>query len=105
MNWLLFLLNQITKDVMLVQEGKRPFTYSWFLTLIALVGWMEPIYYQGMEVEVTQTCRGTRYHNLWWLYVKERQVDCAIQFYLYQDALRDGPGKVPRLTEEETTKY
>ena len=65
MNWLIFLLNQMMEDAMLVQEGKRPFTYSWLLILIALMGWIEPTYYQGMDVEVTQTCRGERYQNLW----------------------------------------
>ena len=54
MNWSMFLLNQLMKDVILVQEGKRPFTYSWLLILIALVEWMELEQYQGMDVEVNQ---------------------------------------------------
>ena len=83
MNWSLFLLNQLTDDVMLVQEGKCPFTYSWLLILIVLVGWMEPTHYQGMDVEVAQVCRGTRYQNLWWLNEREHQIEWDIQFYIY----------------------
>ena len=62
---------------MMAQEGKRPFTYSWILILIALVGWMEPKFYQGMEVEKFITCKGARYQNLWVLNVKERKIDCS----------------------------
>ena len=58
-----------------------------------------------MDVEVIQTCRGTHYHNLWWLNIKEWQVDCAIQFYLYWDMLQDEAGKVSCLIEEAIIKY
>ena len=41
--------------VVLAQEGKIPFTYSWLFILIALVGSMEPKYYLGMDVEIVKT--------------------------------------------------
>ena len=62
--WALFLLNQLMEYTTLVHEGKRPFTYSWLLILIALVGWMEPKYYQGMEVGMMNTCKGVTYQNI-----------------------------------------
>ena len=58
MNWSLFLLNQLTEDVVLVQAGERPFTYSWLLILIALLAWMEPEYYQRMMAEAIEVCKG-----------------------------------------------
>ena len=58
------LAEPIKKDVVAVQYGERPFTYSWLLILIMLVAWMESIDYQGMEVEVVKVCKGTRYKNL-----------------------------------------
>ena len=67
MNWSLFLLNQLKEDAMLVQEGKRSFTYSRLLIVIVLVGWMEPEEYLGMDVEFAQVCRGAKYKNLWYL--------------------------------------
>ena len=67
MNWSLFLLNQLTEDVVVVQDGERTFTYSYLLILIALVAWMEPVDYQGMEVEELKVCKGARYQNLWWV--------------------------------------
>ena len=42
MNWLLFLLNQLTEDAVVVQFEEQSFTYSWILILIALVAWMDP---------------------------------------------------------------
>ena len=42
MNWSLFLLNQLTEDMVIVQDGEQPFTYSWLLILISLVAWMDP---------------------------------------------------------------
>ena len=69
------------------------------------MGSMEPTHYQGMEVEFAQSCKGTRYHNLWWINEKENHIDCVIQFYLYLDALCDIVGKVPHLFEERMTKY
>ena len=64
MNWSLFFLNQLMEDVMLVQEGKRWFIYSWLFILISLVAWMDPVDYQGMDVEVSRVCKGARYQNL-----------------------------------------
>ena len=78
MKWCLFLLNQLTEDMMLVQEGKIPFTYSWMLILISLVAWMEHADYQGMDVEIAQVCRGERYQNLWYLSESEWLKDFAI---------------------------
>ena len=59
MNWSLFLLNQLTEDVVVAQFGERSFSYSWLLILIALVAWMEPEDYQPMLVEVVKVCKGT----------------------------------------------
>ena len=105
MNWSLFLLNELMEDTVLVQEADNPFTYSWFLILIMMVGWMEPTHYQGMEVDVVNICRGTRYKNLWALNDKERKTTNNIQFYLYLDALRDEEIKVLRLTRQAPKKY
>ena len=38
MNWSLILLNQLLEDGIIVQDGEKPFTYSWLLILIELVG-------------------------------------------------------------------
>jgi len=38
MNWSLILLNQLLEDRIIVQDGEKPFTYSWLLILIELVG-------------------------------------------------------------------
>ena len=64
MNWFLFLLNQLTEDAMILHVRKNAFMYSWFLILIALVAWMEPEDYQGMDVAVNQVCKEMRYQNL-----------------------------------------
>ena len=95
MNWYLFLLNELMEDTILAQEVGKPFTYSRLLILIALVGLMEPKYYQGMEVDIVNICKGDRYKNLWALNNKERQNDNNIQFYLYLDALWDMREKIP----------
>ena len=105
MNWLLFLLNQLTEDAIMIQEGKRPFTYSWLLILIALLGWKEPKCYQGMDVVVAKACRGAHYQNLWWLEVKEQPVNYVIQCYLYWNEIRDASRKVSHLTEEAAMRY
>ena len=52
-----------------------PFTYSWILILIALVGWMEPKFYKGLYFEVVKTCKGARYQNIWMLKAKEQKID------------------------------
>ena len=52
---------------MVVQEGERAFTYSWVLILIALIAWMEPVDYEGMDVEAVKVCKGARYQNMWWV--------------------------------------
>ena len=54
MNWSLFLLNQLVEDVVVIQPGVIPFTYSWLLILITLVAWMEPNRYQGMDVKAIE---------------------------------------------------
>ena len=87
MNWSLFLLKQLMEDIVLDQEGRIPFTYSWLLMLITVVGWIEPRYYQGIYIEAVRTCRGAQYQNIWALKDKERQIDCNVQFYLYLDGL------------------
>ena len=73
--------------MILIQEGKQPFTYSWLLILISLVAWMEPIDYQGMDVEEMKVCKGACYQNLW--RVKEPKIleECVIQFWVYWEAL------------------
>ena len=106
MNQPLLLLNQLMEDVILAHKGRSPFTYSCLLILIALVVWMEPKYYQGMDVEAVEvTCRGVQYQNLWVLEDKEQQIDCKVQFYLYLDGIQEAVGKVLRLRDESATKY
>ena len=61
MNWSLFLLNQLTKDVVAFQDGERPFTYNLLLMLIALLAWMDPEDYQHMDVEAVKVCKGDQY--------------------------------------------
>ena len=58
MNWSLFLLNQLTEDMVAVQVWEWPFTYSWLLILIALLAWMEPEYYQRMMAESIEVRKG-----------------------------------------------
>ena len=66
---------------------------------------MEPKYYWGMEVEVTQECKGARYQNMWYINQREQLTDNEIQFYIYWDVLHDVMGEFMHLTEEEVTKY
>ena len=80
MHWSLFLLNHLTEDAIIVQAGEWPFSYSWILILIVVVAWMEPEDYQGMTVEASKVCKGTRYQNLWWVEEASQKMDCAIQF-------------------------
>ena len=65
MNWDLFFLNQLMEEIILVQEGIIPFPYSWLLILIALVGWMEPKYCKGIDIEAVNISRGAWYKNIW----------------------------------------
>ena len=67
MNWSLFLLNQLTKDVVIAQVRERYFSYSWLLILTALVALMEPEDYQSMVVEAAKVWKGAQYPNLWWV--------------------------------------
>ena len=69
------------------------------------MSWMEPKYYQGMDVDDVNICKGERYKNLWDLNNKERQTENNIQFYFYLDALWDVERKIPQLTNEVATKY
>ena len=81
------------KEAVLAKKVGNPFTYSWILILIALVGWMEPTHYQGMETKVVNVCRGVQYKNLWALNKKERKINNIIQFYIYLDHIESGSGK------------
>ena len=63
------------EDDALAQEGRRQFSYSLLLILIALVGWMEPKYYQGTYIEAVNTCKEEWYKNIWVFNNKERQID------------------------------
>ena len=67
--------------------GKRLFAYNWLLILIALVTWMEPDDYQGMNVDAVKIYKSACYQNLRW--VKEADIlkDCAVQFWIYWEAL------------------
>ena len=58
MNWSLFLLNQLMEDAMIMQVGKHAFMYSYFLIFIALVSWIDPEDYQGMDIATSQVCKG-----------------------------------------------
>ena len=87
MNWSLFLLNQFLEDT-LVAQIRSPFSYSWLLILIALVSWMEPKDYQPMTVDVEKVCQGEIYQNLWWVEEPRQQVDYAIHFWVYWEALQ-----------------
>ena len=80
MNSSLFLLSQLTEDVVIVQDEERPFTYSWLLILITLVAWMDPEDYQRMDIEAIKVCKGVRYQNLWWVEEPSRKEDCTIHF-------------------------
>ena len=70
------------EDAKAAQAGARSFTYSFLLILIALVAWMEPEDYQGMDVKAIEVYKGVRYQNLWWIKEVERMVDCLIQFWI-----------------------
>ena len=105
MNWSLFLMNHLAEDMVTVQEEERQFTYSWMLILIALVTWMDPVDYQGMEVEVVKVCKGAHYQNIWWVKEPKRLEDFVIQFWVYWEALQAATMKVPQLSDEAATKY
>ena len=105
MNWSLFLMNQSAEDMVAMQAGERLFTYNWLLILIALVAWMEPVDYQGMDVEAVKVCKGARYENMWWVEEYIRKEDCTIQFWVYWETLQEVAVKVPQLLEEAATKY
>ena len=57
-------MNDLVDDTVVVQVGEQHFTYNWLLILIALVAWMEPVDYQGMQVETVKVCKGARYQNI-----------------------------------------
>ena len=48
------------EDAKAAQAGARSFTYSCLLILIALVAWMEPEDYQGMDVKAVEVCKGAK---------------------------------------------
>ena len=98
MNWFLFIMKQLAEDALAVHAGEIPFTYSWLLILIALVAWMEPVDYQGMDVEAVKVCKGARYKNMWWVEEATRQEDCVIQFWVYWEALQEATAKIPCLS-------
>ena len=75
------------EDAKAAQEGARSFTYSFLLILIALVAWMEPYEYQGMDIKEIEVCKGARYQNLWWVKDAKRVIYCLIQFWIYWEAL------------------
>ena len=75
------------------------------LILIVLVTWMEPEDYQPMEVDATKVCRGARFQNLWWVEEPSRQMDYAIQFWVYWEVLQATIVKVPLLSNYTATKY
>ena len=92
------------EDAKAAQAGAISFTYSCLLILIALVAWMEPEDYQGMDVKVVEVCKCARYQNLRWVKDAERAVYCLIQFWIYLEALQVETKKVPRLIEESMEK-
>ena len=62
MNWSLFLMNQLAEDdAVTLRAGEIPFTEIWLVILIALMAWMEPDDYQGMDVKEIEVCKGERY--------------------------------------------
>ena len=104
MNWSLFSLNQLLNDA-LATQSERPFSYSWILIIIALVSWMEPEDYQPIMFEETQVCRYARYQNLWWVEEPSRQIDFAIHFWIYCEALQAAVVAVPRISPYTMAKY
>ena len=54
-------------DALVVQEGQQSFNYSWLSILNALVAWMEPKAYEGMDVDAVKVCKGKHYQNLLWV--------------------------------------
>ena len=95
MNLSLFLMKQLVEDVEATQEGTRSFIESWILIFIALVSWMEPEDYQGMDVKVVEVWKGAKYQNLCWVKEVERMVDCLIKFWIYWEALQVKMVKFP----------
>ena len=80
-------MNQLLEDAVEVQVGEQPFTYSWILILIALVAWLEPVDYEGIDVAAVKVCKGAWYQNLWWVKEPTRKEDCVIHFWVYWEAL------------------
>ena len=71
----LFMMNQLMEEALAVQAEEWAFTYSWLLILITLMAWMEPVDYQGMDVEAVKVCKGAQYQNLWWVEEPTRKED------------------------------
>jgi hypothetical protein len=69
MNWATFLVNQFLQDCTEAQEKGTEFHYAWFLILIVLVGWKEPVYYQCMHTS-GRIPLAARYANLWHTTIK-----------------------------------
>ena len=65
-----------------------------------LMAWMEPEYYQGMDVDAVNVCKGEHYQKILW--VKEADIlkDCAIQYWIYWVAFQVEAVKVLILFEE-----
>ena len=97
-------MNQLLEDAFAAQT-ERPFSDSWILILIALVAWMEPKDYQPMVVEAVKVFHGSHYQNLWWVEEPSRQIDCAIHFWIYREALQAVVVAVPRVSPYATAKY
>ena len=66
---------------------------------------MEPEDYQPMEVEAVKAFYGARYQNLWWVEEPSRQIDCAIHFWIYWEALQVAVIVVPRVSPYVVVKY
>ena len=69
------------------------------------MAWMEPVDYQGMDVAAVKVCMGALYQTLWWVEEPTRKEDCAIEFWVYWEALHAASMKFPQLSEEAATKY
>ena len=66
---------------------------------------MEPEDYQPMMVEATKFFHGAQYQNLWWVEEPSHQIDCAIHFWIYWEALHAVIVAVPRISPYTMAKY
>ena len=98
-NWVAYIAKEFLEDVRDVQEKGRPFHYSCFLVLIALVGWREPTEAQFVDVP-PEMPSAARYASLWVSQDKALQEMKNYVFAFYAMNISYEILKTPRFSNE-----